>query len=100
MAVLALAARFFDSQTWADISVPSEEAAQGKSSLSRMSLTLTTSVEVNIAGLNQVVLAYLCATTQDLKSGSGLPVLLNGPARGGGPTKHIGESTTSKQANS
>jgi hypothetical protein len=30
MAVLALAARFFDSQTWADISVPSEEAAQGK----------------------------------------------------------------------
>lgn len=41
-----------------------------------------------------MVLAYLCATTQNLKSGSGLPVLLNGPARGGGPAKHIGTSAS------
>jgi hypothetical protein len=52
-------------------------------------------VEGQVAGLNQVILAYLCATTQNLKSGSGLPVLLNGPSRGNGPAKHIGMYTTS-----
>jgi hypothetical protein len=51
-------------------------------------------VESKVAGLNQVILAYLCATTQNLKSGSGLPVLLNGPARGQGPARHIGTSTS------
>jgi hypothetical protein len=49
-----------------------------------------TAVESKVAGLNQVILAYLCATTQNLKSGSGLPVLLNGPARNQGPARHIG----------
>lgn len=40
------------------------------------------------------MLAYLCATTPNLKSGSGVPVLINGPARGSGPSKLIGKCTS------
>lgn len=37
-----------------------------------------------------MVLAYLCATTANLKSGSGVPVLINGSSRGNGPSKILG----------
>lgn len=68
LAVLSLAARFFDPY-WAE-GVEDEDRPQ---------------MEKKIVTFNQVVLAYLCTATRGLKAGGGYPVFLDGSqiAKGG-----------------
>ncbi|KAL1406935.1 hypothetical protein Q8F55_006347 [Vanrija albida] len=70
LAVLSLAAKFFDKQ-WADATRVDAESARPK-----------------VLALNQVILTYLCATTVGLKAGHGQPVFVTGVARASG-TKYI-----------
>lgn len=70
LAVLSLAAKFFDKQ-WADATRLDAESARPK-----------------VLALNQVILTYLCATTVGLKAGHGQPVFVTGVARASG-TKYI-----------
>lgn len=81
LAVLTVAARFFDRDAW-------QEAVLAEDELSTLG--------PHILALNQLVLRYLCATTQGLKDGSGIPVFLNGVSRSNGSVqKYIGESSVS-----
>lgn len=68
LAVLSLAAKFFE-PTWQD-------AVFGDIDLS--------TAKAKVLDLNQVIIAYLCATTTGLKSGNGTPVLVTGTARAAG----------------
>lgn len=68
LAVLSLAAKFFE-PAW-------EQAVYGDIDLQ--------TAKNKVLGLNQVIIGYLCATTTNLKSGKGTPVLVTGTARAAG----------------
>ncbi|RSH80248.1 uncharacterized protein EHS24_008821 [Apiotrichum porosum] len=84
-AVLSLAARFFD-RSWVD-SLHDADPADGDS----------VDTQAKVLALNQVIIAYLCATTVGLKAGQGSPVLVLGAARPSG-TKYIGSAPSLPQA--
>jgi nuclear pore complex protein Nup205 len=65
-AVLALAAKFFD-PSWSDSIHDADEDGE--------------TINSKVLALNQVVIAYLCATTAGLKGGNGQPVFVIGTAR-------------------
>ncbi|ORY22986.1 nucleoporin Nup186/Nup192/Nup205 [Naematelia encephala] len=74
LSVLAAAAGFFERAAWTENVLEESEII---------------SLEKHVLNLNQVILAYLCATTSGLKSGSGFPVFVSGSRVHHGPTRLI-----------
>ncbi|KAL7420503.1 hypothetical protein Q5752_004453 [Cryptotrichosporon argae] len=73
LAVLSLAARFFERDAWAN-EFDADELADAVD---------------KVLLLIQATLAYLCATTRGLKAGEGAPVFVTGIARANGAARYI-----------
>lgn len=82
LAVLSVAARFFDQSSWQDDLVNPDEASHGEQyPIANPKLIIA---PASVLELNHTLLAYLCTTSKGLKSGQGHPVLVTGVARSGG----------------